>query len=138
MFQRKPLLGCVQRPVCDKIMDRIQESWRDWGDAISRCDDTASADVPVVTINATQDIPSNVDTALDRLATTVSREDLERGLRLTGADPMVDKFGEAQLYHCAWCGIPSAVLKRCTLCHKVRSVRAYTDGDILAVLNSFQ
>lgn len=123
MFKRKPLLGFVQRPVCEKVMDRMQESWRDWGDAISRCDESTQGDVPNVTMNATQDIPSNVNTALDRLDAALSKGDMERGLRLTGVDPMVNKFGEAQLYHCAWCGVPSAALKRCTICHKVRSVR---------------
>lgn len=125
-------------------MDRMKESWADWGDAISRCDGSAQVDVPNVTKNTTQTIPSNVDTALDRLDATLSMEDIERGIRLNGADPMVDKYGEAQLYHCAWCGVPSAVLKRCTVCHKVRSVRAWIDRDALArshsscLLSSFE
>lgn len=95
----------------------MKESWADWGDAISRCDESTQVDAPHVT---TQTIPFNVDTALDTLDATFSKEDMKRGMRLNGADPMLDRYGEAQLYHCAWCGVPSAVLKRCTVCHKVR------------------
>ena len=120
-----------KRCVCMTILDRIAIASKTWSGVISRWDDLSESDVDRTTITPDTDMIENgLSTWLSN--TKLGDDSNDESWPLRGDKLKKPKPGRhtgrtivpntVELYLCSFCYNPSAVLKKCSGCGKVRYV----------------